>query len=177
MKKRLLSAWLILVILASLTACSKGTKEGSATGIRFETTDLDGNTVKAEDVFKEHRLTMVNLWGTYCGPCIGEMPDLEKLNQRLAEKDCAIVGVVVDVPSADDSAMIGLAKEITAGTGVTYLNLVPWSTLGTDLKTEFIPATFFIDANGEVLGEPAIGARGADDYEALVDSLLEQMDK
>lgn len=140
--------------------------------VTFETTDLDGNPVSSADIFSQHKMTMVNLWGTYCGPCIGEMPDLEILNARLAEKDCAIIGVVIDVRSAGDTAMISTAKEILTDTGVTYLNLVPWATLWDDLPAEFIPTTYFIDSNGAVVGEAAIGARGADEYEALVDALL-----
>ena len=142
------------------------------TGISFETTDLDGNAVNAADIFGAHKITMVNIWGTFCGPCINEMPDLEELNGRLGEKDCAIIGVVCDVAGKDDSAMIGTAKEIIADTGVTYLNLVPWESFAGDLPSQFVPTTYFIDSNGQVVGDAAIGARGADEYEALLDEVL-----
>ena len=142
------------------------------TGISFETTDLDGNAVNAADIFGAHKITMVNIWGTFCGPCINEMPDLEELNGRLGEKDCAIIGVVCDVAGKDYSAMIGTAKEIIADTGVTYLNLVPWESFAGDLPSQFVPTTYFIDSNGQVVGDAAIGARGADEYEALLDEVL-----
>ena len=141
-------------------------------GISFETTDLDGNAVTAEELFSQHKLTMINLWGTYCGPCIGEMPDLEILSQRLAEKDCAIVGVVVDVAGLEDTARLETAREIIADTGVTYLNLFPWYTLMEDFPAQFIPTSYFVNSEGQIVGEAAIGARGADDYEALIDELL-----
>ena len=145
--------------------------------ITFETTDLDGNTVRSEDLFSAHRLTMVNLWGTYCGPCIGEMPDLEELNARLTDKDCGIIGIVCDAAGAEDQAHIDSAKEIVADTGVTYQNLIPWDGFSQALPSAFIPTTYFVDSKGQIAGEPAIGARGADDYEALIDALLETMEE
>ena len=102
----------------SQAAANSSEASAAYQGISFETTDLDGNAVTAEELFSQHKLTMINLWGTYCGPCIGEMPDLEILSQRLAEKDCAIVGVVVDVAGLEDTARLETAREIIADTGV-----------------------------------------------------------
>ena len=116
--------------------------------ISFVTTDLAGNEVRSEDVFGGNTLTMVNLWGTYCGPCIGEMPDLEVLNARLRDKGCGIVGVVCDVWDAGDSYTIGTAEAIIADTGVTYLNLIPWDSFAEDFPAEFIPTTYFVDEKG-----------------------------
>ena len=150
----------------------EGAAAKAGTQIRFETTDLDGNPVRSEDIFRENTLTMVNIWGTYCGPCINEMPDLEELNSRLKEKGCGIVGIVCDVRSIDDQATIDSAKQILDQTGVTYLNLLPWNEFYTALPAEYIPTTYFVDPDGILVGKPAVGARGADDYEALLDSLL-----
>jgi len=141
-------------------------------GLAFETTDLEGNAVSASDIFRAHKLTMINIWGTYCGPCVGEMPDLEVLHARLAEKDCAIIGIVCDVRGSGDTKTIGIAKDIISQTGVTYLNLLPWETFWDELPAEFIPTTYFVASDGQVVGEAAVGARGADEYEALVDELL-----
>ena len=149
----------------------------SGTGIHFETTDLDGNPVDSADIFGNAKITMVNLWGTYCGPCINEMPGLEELNQRLAEKDCAIIGIVVDIRNPEDTGLIETAKEIIEDTGVTYPNLLPWDGLDITLRAQFIPTTYFIDANGKLVGEAAVGARGADEYEALLDEALESINE
>ena len=143
--------------------------------IAFETTDLDGNTVRSEAIFAGNKLTMVNMWGTFCGPCINEMPDLQELSERLAEKDCGIIGVVIDVDGPEDEAHIGAAKEIMADTGVTYLNLVPWEGVEKVLPAQFVPTTYFIDSNGQIVGEAAVGARGADEYEALLDDVLARL--
>ena len=152
--------------------------EDAATGttVRFETVDLDGNPVRSEDIFGGNTLTMVNLWGTYCGPCINEMPDLEVLNARLKAKGCGIIGVVVDVPSVGSTSQVQAAKEIIADTGVTYRNLLPWSGFDDAFPAQYIPTTYFVDSNGKIVGQAAVGARGADAYEALVDAVLGQLE-
>lgn len=142
--------------------------------LSFETVDLDGNPVRSEDIFSQHQLTMVNIWGTYCGPCIQEMPDLEVLNQRLADKNCAIIGILCDVYSPED-ATAQTAHDIISDTGVTYLNLLPWDGWSDALPAQFIPTTYFVDSQGRLVGEAAIGARGADDYEALIDEILSSL--
>ena len=91
----------------------------------FETTDLAGNPVKSAELFSQYELTMVNLWGTFCGPCIQEMPGLEELSREMRERNIAIVGVVTDINGPADSAVIAEAEDIIARTGVTYLNLLP----------------------------------------------------
>ena len=143
--------------------------------ISFETTDLDGDTVRSEDIFSDAELTFENIWGTFCGPCINEMPDLEVLHQRLAEKKCGIIGIVIDVNGKNDTAMIDAAKEIVGDTGVTYTNLVPWGSAARDFPVSAVPTTYFVDSDGCMVGEPAVGARGADDYEILLEAMLEQI--
>ena len=143
--------------------------------VEFETVDLDGNPVKSAEIFSQNKLTVINIWGTFCGPCINEMPDLEELNGRLAEKGCAMIGVVCDVAGPDDTELIDEAKEIIADTGVTYRNLLPWDGFDTALPAQYIPTTYLVDSEGKLVGDPAVGARGADDYEALIDEALAQL--
>lgn len=145
---------------------------GAGSAISFETTDLDGNPVSSADIFSRNRLTMVNIWGTFCGPCINEMPDLEILNQRLGNKGCAIVGVVIDAGGDYQMEVIRAAEEIIGDTGVSYLNLLPWEGIDDQFPAQYIPTTYFVDANGNIVGEAAVGSRGADDYEALIDEAL-----
>ena len=153
-------------------APQKAAAAEAGTEIHFETVDLTGDPVSSEDIFSQNKLTMVNIWGTFCGPCIGEMPDLEVLNGRLADKGCAIIGVVCDVAGPDDASRIAEAEEIVADTGVSYRNLIPWDSFNAALPAEYIPTTYFVDSQGRLVGEPAVGARGADDYEALLDAAL-----
>lgn len=140
--------------------------------VTFQTTDLNGDPVTSQELFGAHRLTMVNLWGTFCGPCIGEMPDLAELSTRLEEKDCGIVGVVVDATGRNQAELIETAKEIVADTGVEYRNLLPWDGIESAMPAQYIPTTYFVDSSGRLVGEAAVGARGADEYEALIDAAL-----
>ena len=153
-------------------AAEKAGQTGAGSAISFETTDLDGNPVSSADIFSRNRLTMVNIWGTFCGPCINEMPDLEILNQRLGDKGCAIVGVVIDAGGDYQMEVIRAAEEIIGDTGVSYLNLLPWEGIDDQFPAQYIPTTYFVDSHGNIVGETAVGSRGADDYEALIDEAL-----
>ena len=101
------------------------------------------------------------------------MPDLEVLNGRLEGKGCGIVGVVCDVVDPGDDTTMGAAEKIISETGVTYRNLIPWNGFNRDFPAQFIPTTFFVDSDGTIVGETVVGARGADDYETLIDAALE----
>ena len=144
--------------------------------ISFETTDLDGNTVKSEDIFGEYRVTMINIWGTFCGPCIGEMPELEKLSKSISEKNCGVIGVVCDIYGANDSYTINSAKDIINSTGVTYMNVIPWKGIDDKLPSKYVPTTYFVDSKGNVVGNVMVGANYAIDYEKEIDNILDKMD-
>ncbi len=145
--------------------------------IYFETTDLDGNMITSEDIFSDNRITMVNLWATYCGPCIMEMPDLKELDEELKEKDCAVIGVVLDVSSSDDTKMIDTAKEVIDRTGADYMHLVPWDNWYEDMPTNAVPTTYFVDSEGMITGSCIIGANEGRYYKSLIERLLYEMDQ
>lgn len=125
------------------------------TGIAFETKDLDGHTVSSAELFAGHTITMINLWATWCGPCRSELPELEELNQALADQNCQIIGIVTD---ADKEKKIKKAKEILEENGVSYLNLVPFEGEDDMLPQDCWPTTYFVDENGLLIGEPIRGA-------------------
>ena len=139
------------------------------TVISFETTDLDGNPVKSEDIFKDHKITMVNLWATWCHNCIGEMTELGEMAERLAEKDVAVVGICTD---ADEE--LDLCKEVLKEHNVNYLNLMPVENLDELLQWDgALPTSYFFDSNGTLL---RLGFKGApqtmDPYEEIINGLL-----
>jgi len=125
----------------------------------FKTVDLDNNEV-TEELFAQKEYTMVNVWGTFCPPCIKEMPELEELNGSLPD-NFQLIGLVVDLPYGTDSPGIQKAAEdIVKETGVTYPNLRIWEE-GVNLiasYSSFVPTTFFVDSEGTILGDPIIGA-------------------
>lgn len=138
--------------------------------LSFETSDLEGNTVRSGDLFAASKLTMLNIWGTFCGPCINEMPQLEALSQEYAEKDVAVVGMVIDVPESDDT-LLPDAKAIVKDTGVTYTNLRIWDGYEKVMALAAVPTTLFLDSSGHLVGTPVIGA-DLSAYRTVIDDYL-----
>ena len=139
------------------------------TVISFETTDLDGNPVKSEDIFKDHEITMVNLWATWCHNCIGEMTELGEMAERFAEKNVAVVGICTDADEELDEC-----REILKEHNVNYLNLMPVEDLDELLQWNgALPTSYFFDSNGTLL---RLGFRGApqtmDPYEEIINGFL-----
>ncbi len=178
--KKILCAFLLALLVLGFAACGQKEEKPEppeSPAVSFETTDLKGNAYSSKDIFAEHDVTLVNLWGTYCGPCIREMPDLQLLDERLKEKNCAVVGIVLDVQSSKDTAMVKAAEAVIEDTGVKYLNLVYWDGLIEDFPAEFIPTSYLVDSEGKIVGGPSVGAMGADEYEKLVDEALKAIGK
>ena len=136
--------------------------------IRFETTDTEGNPVKSEELFGSHEITMVNIWASWCGYCIDEMEELEAINGRLAEKDCAVVGLLTD---GSEEEALASGKETLREKGVTYTNILPPENLDDLFYIEAYPTTCFVDREGVVIGTPIVGAR-IDQYEPMIEALL-----
>ena len=139
------------------------------TVISFETTDLDGNPVRSEDIFKDHEVTMINLWGTWCHNCIDEMTELGEMAERLAEKNVALVGICQD---ADDE--FNKCLEVLKEHNVKYLNLMPFDDLDEILGWNgSLPTSYFFDSNGTLM---CPGFRGAPDtmdpYEDIINGIL-----
>ena len=80
--------------------------------------------------------------------------------------------VVIDAGGDYQMEVIRAAEEIIGDTGVSYLNLLPWEGIDDQFPAQYIPTTYFVDANGNIVGETAVGSRGADDYEALIEEAL-----
>lgn len=128
----------------------------------FTTTDLNGETV-TEEIFTRARLTMVNIWGTYCTPCINEMPDLGKLAQEADPSEFQLVGVLADVVETagpEDASWIK-AVELVKQTGAAYTHLTQSESLyyAALQGVSAVPTTYFVNAAGELVGDPVIGSQ------------------
>lgn len=137
--------------------------------VSFETKDLDGNIVTSEELFSKYDVTMVNVWATWCQWCIKELPELEKMNNELSAKNCAIIGFLGD---GEDEETIALAKEQLKEAGCTYLCLLPfegWEEVFAIASGW--PTSFFYNSKGEMVAEPVIGA-SLDQYKDRFDSIL-----
>lgn len=170
-KKSVLVLLLTITMIFAMTACG-GSSQTEGSNVSFQTTDLDGNAVDSKDIFAENKITMINIWGTYCGPCVEEMPELEKSNQEYADKGAAIIGLVVDVTETDDS-FLQEAKDIVKDTGVTYLNIKAWDGYKDQLSAPATPTTYFVDSEGKIVGKSVIGTN-LDKYRERLDELLAQ---
>lgn len=139
----------------------------------------DGEPVTA-DVLSGHRLTMINVWATYCNPCIGEMPELARLNADYAEQGFQIIGVLSDVNSAESPDEDGraYAQVIINQTGADYLHLIPGEGLlrGAMAEITAVPTTYFVDEHGQQVGEALVGSRSYEDWAAIVDGLLSSLE-
>ena len=133
----------------------------------FAAVDLNGNNVSA-GFFAEHDLTVVNIWGTFCGPCIAEMPELGEWARNMDGK-VALIGIVGDVMDESDKDTIALAREILKNADADFVNLIPDDTLSAFLEGVIaFPTTIFVDSAGTIVGEPVVGA-DVDAYKEFVE--------
>jgi len=147
----------------------------------FSGTALDGTSVD-ETLFSDHKLTMVNIWGTFCGYCIQEMPDLAELNDTYADRGFQVVGVIGDIADRDGMPTDEERKTIDSligQTGADYPHLLPMGDAVTLFlaKTRAYPTSFFVDSAGNVLIKPVEGARSHESWVKLIEALLDSLEK
>ena len=142
----------------------------------FEGKDLDGNTVKSDELFSGNAVTVVNFWFTTCNPCVGELAELDALNKELAEKGGSLIGVNTFTLDGDEAA-ISEAKDVLAKKGATYQNVYFDSDGEAGKFTTNIfayPTTYVIDRNGNIVGEPIVGAITEKKQAETLQKLIEQ---
>ena len=142
----------------------------------FEGKDLDGNTVKSDELFSANAVTVVNFWFTTCSPCVGELGELDALNKELADKGGALIGVNAFTLDGDETA-IADAKDVLAKKGATYQNVYFDSSSAAGAFTSNIfafPTTYVIDRNGNIVGEPIVGAITEKNQAETLQSLIDQ---
>ena len=144
----------------------------------FEGKDLDGNTVKSDELFSANAVTVVNFWFTTCNPCVGELSELDALNKELAKKGGALIGVNTFTLDGDEAA-ISEAKDVLAKKGVTYQNVYFASDGEAGKFTTNIfayPTTYVVDRNGNIVGDPIVGAitekKQTETLQKLIDQAL-----
>ena len=144
----------------------------------FEGKDLDGNTVKSNELFSTNAVTVVNFWFTTCNPCVGELSELDALNKELAEKGGSLIGVNTFTLDGDETA-ISEAKDVLAKKGATYQNVYFDSDGEAGKFTTNIfayPTTYVVDRSGNIVGDPIVGAitekKQAETLQKLIDQAL-----
>ena len=142
----------------------------------FEGKDLDGNTVKSDELFSANAVTVVNFWFTTCNPCVGELAELDALNKELAEKGGSLIGVNTFTLDGDETA-ISEAKDVLAKKGATYQNVYFDSDGEAGKFTTNIfayPTTYVVDRSGNIVGEPIVGAITEKKQAETLQKLIEQ---
>ena len=142
----------------------------------FETTDIDGNTY-TEKVFSDYDLTLVNAFTTRCSPCVNEMPELEELYQEMKDQGVGVVGMVLDSVSEDgtpDDSIVQKAQLLKEKTGVTYPLLIPDKGFlnGRISGLQSFPESFFVDKDGNIVGDPIMGSNTFDGWKEAVEKQL-----
>lgn len=183
MNKKRLQIIIVALSLALLcTACGSKKEEtdtGSDSGSTsaessrvfgtFASETLEGEAV-TEGIFSGADLTMVNIWGTFCGPCIEEMPDLGELSREYADRGVQIIGLISDVGEPNDEK----AEEIVSKTKADYTHIVASEDLTSGIlgSVDVVPTTIFVDKEGNQVGEIYSGARSMKEWAEIVDLLL-----
>ena len=142
----------------------------------FEGKDLDGNTVKSDELLSGNTVTVVNFWFTTCNPCVGELAELDALNKELAEKGGSLIGVNTFTLDGDEAA-ISEAKDVLAKKGATYQNVYFDSDGEAGKFTTNIfayPTTYVVDRSGNIVGEPIVGAITEKKQAETLQKLIEQ---
>ena len=142
----------------------------------FEGKDLNGNTVKSDELFSGNAVTVVNFWFTTCNPCVGELAELDALNKELAEKGGSLIGVNTFTLDGDEEA-ISEAKDVLAKKGATYQNVYFDSDGEAGKFTTNIfayPTTYVVDRSGNIVGEPIVGAITEKKQAETLQKLIEQ---
>ena len=143
--------------------------------VGIETKDIYGEDYKLSLPSEDYDLIMINIWGTYCGPCRAEMPELAKLTAQLPERVLQL-GLCIDGTIQADAA-----KQIVESAGGTYDNLLPSESFEELLgKVAYIPTTVFLSSKGELVGEMEVGVPQGDVVEGylnMINSRLEQLEK
>ena len=184
MKNRLICGICLIALMLALAGCgiSAGTTTlpsptPSATPeptpeplpqLSFSTVDSDGNAW-TEASLADAKLTMINLWAYWCGPCLRELPDLQRLSENYAGLGLRVLGIG---EAAEESANL----MAMADNGVEYPCLRYTKEFDPWLNTGYVPTTMFVDANGQVRGETVIGSRSYEDWAEIIDGLLAEID-
>ncbi len=163
-------AIIVSMLLLVLTACSSSSSSGR---IEFQTNTIAGDKIDTS-FFSEYKLTMINVWTTWCGFCIEEMPELQEIYEELAKNGVGVIGVAAD---ANNEEALQLARKILKDNGVTYPNLVPDKSLEKDLLSDLsaYPTSFFVDTKGKLCGATLVGGT-KETYVDEINRILENME-
>ncbi|WP_159459773.1 TlpA family protein disulfide reductase [Scatolibacter rhodanostii] len=147
--------------------------------VSFDTTDLNDQSVSSE-IFAESDLTIINIWATWCPPCISELPELQQITESYPDKHVQLIGLLhdgVDQEGKKDDKIIENAKTLLETAGADYTVVLPDETLMTEIlpRVQAFPTTLFVNDKGELL----YVVQSANDFakwSEIIDKVLEAME-
>lgn len=158
------------------TTTESSTQEEEPYIVTFEANTIEGEALTSE-IFSQSRLTMINVWATYCNPCLSEMPDLGEIAAEYDSAEFQMIGIISDVAEGASEEDINNAKDLIEQTSANYPHLILNESLYMNLVggVSSVPTTFFVDQKGEMLGY-AIGAQSKETWEGIINDLLSKCD-
>ncbi|MBQ9643290.1 MAG: TlpA family protein disulfide reductase [Lachnospiraceae bacterium] len=176
MKKRAALVLMLMVISLIASACGKAQPKGSTAFIdagllEMQVPDPDGQEHRLGDVVAQNKVTLLNYWGTFCDPCIDEMPDIEELSAHYADQGFGVIGLTCDVMDPGNKRNednYQKALDIIETTGVTYPILFATEEVQDTIKANMFPTSYFLDSEGHILGDPVVGSHSAEDWESYI---------
>jgi thiol-disulfide isomerase/thioredoxin len=146
----------VMVVTVSLPA--HGAKGPSFEGeqIEFTLTDLDGQVVSSSDPRFEGNVLLIDLWATYCPPCLTEIPTFIELQDRLGERGLVVIGIAFEAEK-DPPERRSRLKEFAREREINYLILDGgnWSALPDALPglrgVRGMPVEIFVDRDLRVV--------------------------
>ena len=138
----------------------ENTTQASKNVIKFDTTTVEGEPITSE-IFKDYKITMINIWATWCDPCIAEMAELSKLQDELPEGS-NLISFALD--AGDDEGSKKDALDIIAEYNLKYLSVIPDANILKYVSSYItgIPTTIFVDRDGNIIGDEILGAPRGD---------------
>ena len=172
------SIMVLLSVLLVSSAFASGssetdTSDDSFSGIVFICRDINGNTIDSEELFKSAKITMINVWATYCSPCIREMPALGELYHDMKSEGVEIIGVISDAPENLDEENLNILRDFHSIVGVVFPFVLPSQSLVNTILSDVsvVPTTFFIDNKGEIV-KTVIGSKDYSSWKSIVEDVL-----
>ena len=157
------------------TTQSTTSKKERAAFPSFDAEDIFGAKVSSK-VFEENKLTVVNLFTTWCAPCVSELPELAKLDNELS--DIGFIGIVLDINEGDgvSESALRAAKDLCNDSGAEYPYLIPDESLVAFCRNIYnVPTTYFVDSDGKIVGDPIAGSNTASEWKEIIEQKLAMM--
>ena len=141
----------------------------------LQTVDIDGKEFSGKD-FSDYDLTMVNVFATWCSPCVQEIPDLAEIQKEMKDKGVNIVGVVTDTvdQTGENQEALEKAKLIRERSKAEYPFLIPDKSNfnGRLSGIQAFPETFFVDKKGQIVGETYSGSHNKKAWLEIIEKEL-----